>query len=166
MNFKPIEITLPPPYLFDNSTEQFIGQKMNNATLCAIKSSAQSELESAMAMGKIKSIPKVYVGVDANQPHRVLIQTPKYIHDCEECEYLGQYLDADLYIHLGKHGGSLIARFGDEPSSYVSMTTLTVVAGYAQLPLEDNITSAPFECVQEARRRATIGNFFNRSIES
>jgi hypothetical protein len=84
MNFKPIEITLPPPSSFDDSMGQFIGQKLNDDMLYAIKARTKSQFSAMMAMGQIKSIPKVYVGVEANQLQHVVIQTQKYIHDCEE----------------------------------------------------------------------------------
>jgi hypothetical protein len=154
MNFKPIEITLPPPSSFDDSMEQFIGQKTNNATLYAIKPRAQSRFETMMAMGQIKSIPKVYVGVDANQPRHAVIHTPKYIHDCEECEYLGQYANADLYLHKGAFT-TFIARFSSEPSDYTSA------------PAWVNYDEGYFynEYTAESRRRATEMGLLRRLLE-
>lgn len=42
--------------------------------------------------------------------------TAKFKHDCEKCKFLGHFLGFDVYTC----GSSLIARDGDEQSSYAS----------------------------------------------
>jgi hypothetical protein len=155
MSFKPIEITLPHPSSFDDSMEQFIGQKMDNATLYAIKARAQSRFATMMAMGQIESIPKVYV--DKESPHHAVIQTPKYIHDCEECEYLGQYAEADLYFHKGALA-TLIARFSSEPSDYASVPAWINYDEGCSYDLGRGY-------IREARRRASEMGLFRRLLE-
>lgn len=45
----------------------------------------------------------------------------KYQHDCDQCRFLGTFLDLDVYV-CGKFGPrSIIARFGDDGSDYASM---------------------------------------------
>ena len=44
---------------------------------------------------------------------------PRYIHDCDGCEFVGQDGEYDMYrCHVH---GSLIARYGDDGPDYSSM---------------------------------------------
>ena len=46
---------------------------------------------------------------------------PLFIHDCEECMYLGEFNNCDLYY--ADHGGlpdTVIARYGSDGPEYVS----------------------------------------------
>lgn len=59
-------------------------------------------------------------------------ETPRYLHDCDCCHYLGRhtgehYGEMDLYVHT--YGSTtVIARFGDEGGNYLS----GLYAGYGQ----------------------------------
>ena len=45
----------------------------------------------------------------------------KYQHDCDHCEYLGTYLEHDVYICQNSGSpGSIIARYGDDGPNYIS----------------------------------------------
>ena len=45
---------------------------------------------------------------------------PLYEHDCKSCIFLGALIDYDLY-YCGKQGDiTVIARYSDEPSEYLS----------------------------------------------
>jgi hypothetical protein len=48
---------------------------------------------------------------------------PRYIHDCQKCQYLGRFNQFDLYVCMPKKGGrgSLIARFSNEGPEYSSV---------------------------------------------
>lgn len=47
--------------------------------------------------------------------------TPRYIHDCKECIYLGQKDEYDLYFcNQGGLLNTVIARFGNEGPDYIS----------------------------------------------
>lgn len=48
------------------------------------------------------------------------IKPPRYIHDCEDCIYLGRFRRFDLYGCGTSERYSLIARFGNEGSEYES----------------------------------------------
>jgi len=48
------------------------------------------------------------------------IQTPKYVHDCKDCVLTGQDEDYDFYYCKNADGGSVIARYGSDPSQYQS----------------------------------------------
>ncbi len=48
-----------------------------------------------------------------------MISNPRFEHDCDECVFLKRFGDADLYFHPGSLE-SVIARFSDEPSDYIS----------------------------------------------
>lgn len=118
MDFKPIEITYHQPEMsLEDRIRKFQGLPINAATLCAMKDAARTHFHSMMAKGEIKSVPKVYVAID--RANHAVIHTPKYVHDCEECEFLGQYAIADLYFHKAELS-TLIARFSNEPSDYES----------------------------------------------
>jgi hypothetical protein len=118
MNFKPIEITYHQPEMsLGDRIRQFKGFPIYAATLCAMKNAARSHFHSMMAKGEIKSVPKVYVGIDG--ANHAIIHTPLYTHHCEECEFLGQYAVADLYLHKGDLT-TLSARFSNDPSDYES----------------------------------------------
>ena len=43
----------------------------------------------------------------------------RFTHDCDICEPIGQYLSHDLYF-CGAHGGTVVARYGDDKGSYIS----------------------------------------------
>ena len=56
------------------------------------------------------------------------VQEPLYEHDCDKCQYLGQYqsgpatIKHDLYVHCAGDwiSETVIARFGDEGDEYLS----------------------------------------------
>lgn len=58
--------------------------------------------------------------------------TPRYQHDCERCQFLGQHNEADLYFceRVG-FGPTVIARYGDEGLDYIS--GLVMAQHYADL---------------------------------
>ncbi len=43
---------------------------------------------------------------------------PRFRHDCDRCQSLGQYGPHDLYVC---HGGTLLARYGDDGPEYASL---------------------------------------------
>ena len=52
---------------------------------------------------------------------------PKWQHDCDKCWFYGKYGDKGKYdayfcppVNEDRHSGSLILRYGDEPSQYIS----------------------------------------------
>jgi hypothetical protein len=52
---------------------------------------------------------------------------PEFIHDCDNCKFLGLYpktpkIVHDLYICIHNDHGSIIRRFGNEGSEYWSMS--------------------------------------------
>lgn len=58
------------------------------------------------------------------RPHR-------FVHDCDECEYLGQRGEYDLWACVRRndpHGGTLIARWSDDGPDYYSGTVFAVAA--------------------------------------
>ncbi len=109
--------TIETPQAFEDYMSPFIGQRWNNDMLEAIKQRTIHRLHSQMACGQIEYIPKLWVG--EIEPQRVAIHTPQYAHDCEGCEYFGQYNHADLYLHKGAVV-TLIVRFSNGPSDYAS----------------------------------------------
>ena len=46
--------------------------------------------------------------------------TPRYEHDCEVCQFLGQHKQFDLYYCSDAPGPMLIARYSNYPPSYIS----------------------------------------------
>jgi hypothetical protein len=46
--------------------------------------------------------------------------TVRYQHDCEDCNYVGDYGKYDLYVHDDEHQRSVIAREGSEGWDYSS----------------------------------------------
>ena len=55
----------------------------------------------------------------------------KHIHDCGACISLGEYNgDFDLYYCRMADGGTMIARYGDEPSAYLSTPIELLVGAY------------------------------------
>jgi len=75
-------------------------------------------------------------------------QTPKYVHDCDGCHFLGQQTKADgnivdLYVHCYEHRPTVIARLSDQNSDYQ--------AGY-------EVSYGQSDLLTEARHRAeTLG---------
>ena len=64
--------------------------------------------------------------------------TPAHTHDCTECVYLGQCIGGgklvDLYYHANPRHVTLIARYGDEASEYLSIDEDYVTpTGHAEL---------------------------------
>ncbi len=52
-------------------------------------------------------------------------ETPRYLHDCTRCVFLGQWQEYDLYY--ADHGGlpdTVIARYGDDGPEYTSGLSL------------------------------------------
>jgi hypothetical protein len=45
---------------------------------------------------------------------------PQYAHNCDSCEFLGQYAGHDLYYCGKADSGSVIARYSSEGSEYIS----------------------------------------------
>lgn len=45
----------------------------------------------------------------------------KWNHDCDSCEFLRTLGRFNLYFCPMEHGGSIVARYGDDLSSYISM---------------------------------------------
>ncbi len=64
---------------------------------------------------------------------------PKYLHDCERCEFLGQTIGGgrihDLYVHRNGDGyDTIIARYGDSgPEYYSSLVQYAQPGGHAEL---------------------------------
>jgi hypothetical protein len=44
----------------------------------------------------------------------------RYIHDCKKCVFLGCYEEYDLYVHWDDCEKSVIARYGNDGSQYIS----------------------------------------------
>jgi hypothetical protein len=53
---------------------------------------------------------------------RRLDMPPRYKHDCDACRFIGQHNEFDVYHCAQCDGGTIVARFSDEPSGYASMT--------------------------------------------
>lgn len=50
-----------------------------------------------------------------------VMEAPRYIHDCENCVFLGQHDEYDLYFcKQGCDADTVIARYGDEGARYTS----------------------------------------------
>jgi hypothetical protein len=51
------------------------------------------------------------------------MSTPTFIHDCDNCEYLGHWFGCDVYYHDDEHAmkRNVVARYGNEGSEYHSM---------------------------------------------
>jgi hypothetical protein len=45
---------------------------------------------------------------------------PRYTHDCDTCQYLGEYEEFDLYYCPRANRGSVIARYGNGGPEYAS----------------------------------------------
>lgn len=45
---------------------------------------------------------------------------PRYTHDCDACEPLGEHLEYDLYYCPRCDGGTIIARYGNDGPEYAS----------------------------------------------
>lgn len=51
------------------------------------------------------------------------LSNPKYQHDCENCEYQGQFNEMDLYLCPTPTGTpTFVLRFGDKGEQYTSMS--------------------------------------------
>lgn len=49
------------------------------------------------------------------------MENPRYVHDCEQCKFLGLYEEYDLYFcDQNKFGPTVVARYGDEGDEYTS----------------------------------------------
>ena len=70
---------------------------------------------------------------------------PRHKHDCDQCDYLGQYEGADLYF-CGKSLPTVIARYSDEPSDYTSGLEIA----------KTGLNSALWAAYQEALKRGFI----------
>ena len=46
---------------------------------------------------------------------------PRYIHDCQDCTYLGKYEEYDLYYCNNTILPVYVVRFGNDGTNYVSM---------------------------------------------
>lgn len=47
---------------------------------------------------------------------------PRFVHDCKECQFVGQFRGGDAYIcDRSKRSGSVVYRLGDEPDNYQSI---------------------------------------------
>ena len=70
---------------------------------------------------------------------RCEVDKPRYVHDCDQCIFLGGYEKAaihyDLYYCEKCDSGSVIARCGNEGYNYISMPIFALI--YAGL-LHDN----------------------------
>ena len=56
----------------------------------------------------------------------MILPEKRYEHDCEECIYVGQYREYDLYVHPVNDEysrGSFVARYGKE-SEYLSCSLI------------------------------------------
>lgn len=55
---------------------------------------------------------------------------PRYIHDCDNCKFIGQYKEYDLYICKKTFSGNcwdeLVLRYDDEGSHYCSYDIFSV----------------------------------------
>jgi hypothetical protein len=71
---------------------------------------------------------------------------PKYPHDCDQCEFLGQYTETmrvavpvkyDLYVCPREDGSinTLVARYGFEGAEYISGYGKHILRGESTLPL-------------------------------
>ena len=48
------------------------------------------------------------------------MEKPRFVHDCDKCTFLGQFLEYDLYYCPQGNIPTVIARFGDEGWDYRS----------------------------------------------
>ena len=51
--------------------------------------------------------------------------TPRYTHDCDQCRFLGQIDQYDLYFCERADEGSAIARYGNDGPEYASRGFMT-----------------------------------------
>jgi hypothetical protein len=50
--------------------------------------------------------------------------SPRYKHDCDECQFAGRGGGRDLYVHVHDWGVELVARYGDNGPEYESRSLL------------------------------------------
>lgn len=50
--------------------------------------------------------------------------TKQFEHDCDNCVFLGNALEADLYVCVGSMNTTVIARYGDDGPDYISGTDI------------------------------------------
>ena len=61
-----------------------------------------------------------------------ITMTKRFEHDCDDCIFLGQYANYDLYAHSGDRESSIIYRYGDEGDygSGLNITTNPTKEGF------------------------------------
>lgn len=81
----------------------------------------------------------------------------RYIHDCEDCVFLGQYKDADLYVCINNEDGNtidtVIARFSSDAPDYISGLTFAYAYGEDLSFGEDSQMRYTFEAFKRAISR-------------
>lgn len=55
-------------------------------------------------------------------------RTPRYVHDCDECTFLGEVDEYDVYVHPRDYAIECVARRSDDPSDYLSGQRATEMA--------------------------------------
>jgi len=66
-------------------------------------------------------------------------KTPLYQHDCENCKFLGSYIDMDLYVCPRERRPTVICRYSSDGPDYSS--------GIEFIGFNENLTEAAFRAV-------------------
>jgi len=45
---------------------------------------------------------------------------PLFRHDCDNCQFLGNFQEHDLYVHRHRTSDTVVARYGSEGPEYLS----------------------------------------------
>lgn len=53
------------------------------------------------------------------------VDKPRFVHDCESCDFVGHFAGHDLYL-CPLQGGTRVARYGNEGSEYTSVSAQMV----------------------------------------
>lgn len=95
--------------------------RLSHATsnlLYEMRDSIRGECENRLA-GSGWPVPPFWVGVEMEDDRaQVTLHLPEYQHDCDECLYLGNFNDHDLYRCRRGMVPTFVARFGSEQQMY------------------------------------------------
>lgn len=85
----------------------------------------------------------------------------RYDHDCDSCIGLGplMYNDRrfDLYLCPYSDEGTVIARFNDEPSGYMSMPLDILISALERNPYRSDILTVLSEAYNRVRQLGLLG---------
>ena len=68
--------------------------------------------------------------------------TPRYVHDCKNCKFLGQYKEFDLYVcGVDKKINTVVARYSSVDSDYVNGLTFAINYRMGMFKRDKNISA-------------------------